>query len=29
MNQQRKFELFVDGEKYPWDKSTITGEGPH
>jgi Multiubiquitin len=26
MNQPKKFELFVDGEKYEWPNSTITGE---
>jgi Multiubiquitin len=25
MNQPKHFELFVDGERHTWDKSTITG----
>ncbi len=25
MNHSTKFHLFVDGDKYDWDKSTITG----
>ncbi len=26
MNQPKKFQLFVDGDKYEWPKSTITGD---
>jgi len=25
MNQPTKFQLFVDGDKYEWNKSTISG----
>lgn len=25
MNHPKKFDVFVDGDKYEWDKSTITG----
>jgi len=25
MNQPKQFQLFVDGDKYEWGKSTITG----
>lgn len=25
MNESKKFELFVDGDKYDWDKPTING----
>lgn len=25
MNKPKRFELFVDGEKYEWEKNTITG----
>ena len=25
MNHPKKYELFVDGDKYEWEKSTISG----